>query len=509
MPSAEPAPYDTPMTYPFLQAMAPHLNPFLPPFSLPFPGGVADNILPPLDPPSLHVPSSPVASLPSPVFPLPPNLTLKKPIGMPPDADPHSQHGVYILSPSSTYVPNPARSLVMELLPKKFRTVSFIQKWASSMEPKSAANPRVELDIKVGKALIEFPSAEMARTAWESGRMHGDGKEHIRVYWYRLPGVGADAGVGELEEGEIEDGELSKHIPRKAKQKVKEQKRRPSSPTLPFKSQPFSPSLHFSPPTSYPEPKFGVGTSQSSSSSTLPHSSYSSGHTIPVGNLSSVLAPSLSRSTYGSESQYRLQPTSPISPATGNGSAFASLPPRPLTSTSSTTFRSLSSRLQSPEVSLVSPSLSSRLGPAAPEPVEPAADIVIGLSSLPTDEAMDLGSEDGFNEEIMDPPPRENSPDVDIDNVSIASSRAASPISSTGGNTHGDLDAGIAIDLPYPEPRNLFGLSSPPDASPPGLRVNILSPHSLTNESKDEFYSPDALFSSPTTLVIAAVCTVD
>lgn len=82
--------------------------------------------------------------------------------------------------------------------------------------------PRVELDARIGKALIEFPSADIARTAWESPRLYGGGQEHIRAYWYRLPGIGVDAGVGELEEGEIEDGELVNG----ASVKVNGQKRR-------------------------------------------------------------------------------------------------------------------------------------------------------------------------------------------------------------------------------------------------------------------------------------------
>ncbi|KAI0090455.1 hypothetical protein BDY19DRAFT_773067 [Irpex rosettiformis] len=134
---------------------------------------------------------------------------MKKIIGMPPDLDPNSQHGVYFIPPQSLWKPNPARSLVIELLPKRFRTLTFIFDWAGTVCPPGAP-PRVELDQKVGKALIEFPSGDIARAAWESPRLYGGGKEHIRAYWYRLPGVGADAGVGELEEGEIEDGELDK-----------------------------------------------------------------------------------------------------------------------------------------------------------------------------------------------------------------------------------------------------------------------------------------------------------
>lgn len=145
---------------------------------------------------------------------------VKKLIGMPPDADPSSRHGTYTSPAGNKFPPpNPARTLVMELLPKKFRNLAFVRSWAASFGPRPPPPARVDLDVRSGKALIEFATAEVARTAWESERLSGEGKEHIRVWWYRVPGIGADAGVGELEEGEIEDGELSKQAGGKKKNK--------------------------------------------------------------------------------------------------------------------------------------------------------------------------------------------------------------------------------------------------------------------------------------------------
>ena len=155
---------------------------------------------------------------------------------MPPDADPSSQHGTYVSPAGSSFPPpNPARTLVMELLPKKFRNLAFVRSWASTFGPRPPAAVRIDLDVKSGKALIEFATADVARSAWESERLSGEGKEHIRVWWYRVPGIGADAGVGELEEGEIEDGELSKlaggkNNQAKAKEQTKLHERVPAQP---------------------------------------------------------------------------------------------------------------------------------------------------------------------------------------------------------------------------------------------------------------------------------------
>lgn len=194
-------------------------------------------------PSSSNVTPSPILESPNDVHYYPQPL-IKKQIGRPPEDDPNSKHGTFSLPPRAP-PPNPARTLVMELLPKKFRDVEFIRGWAASFGPVSSLHsqaPRVHLDIKAGRALIEFAGAERARMAWESTRMFGEGKEHIRVWWYRVPGVGAGSGVGELEEGEIEDGMLEdgdvavKSVTRKPKKKVQQPKlvpRPPAAPPLP------------------------------------------------------------------------------------------------------------------------------------------------------------------------------------------------------------------------------------------------------------------------------------
>ncbi|KAI0941965.1 hypothetical protein AcV7_002518 [Taiwanofungus camphoratus] len=129
----------------------------------------------------------------------------KKTIGMLPDADPHKKHGLFSFSNQNMPASSPDRTLIMELLPKKFRSQSFVQKWAKHFD----AQPlRVELDTKSGKALIEFANAGIAREAFNSPRLSsGEGREHVRVWWYRAENtaMATDLRTGDLEEGEIEE----------------------------------------------------------------------------------------------------------------------------------------------------------------------------------------------------------------------------------------------------------------------------------------------------------------
>ncbi|KAJ7244061.1 hypothetical protein C8J57DRAFT_1365349 [Mycena rebaudengoi] len=166
---------------------------------------------------------------------------------MNPDQDRYSKHGTFnhsphtITSPSSsttTYIPNPARTIVMEQLPKTSRTQDFIKSWSKSA---CGAHPvYFAVDPPSAKALIEFATAELARKAWGSPKL-GSGvsgpplkgkprADLIRVWWYRVDGVGAGAGVGEIEEGEIEgdaaEREVSVPLETTKKETKKERKAR-------------------------------------------------------------------------------------------------------------------------------------------------------------------------------------------------------------------------------------------------------------------------------------------
>ena len=78
--------------------------------------------------------------------------------------------------------PNPSCSLVMELLPRKFRTESFIIDWISQFSFKPRRYELVE-----GKAFFEFETERDAHTAWYSPRMGGlEGLFGVRLYWYRV-----------------------------------------------------------------------------------------------------------------------------------------------------------------------------------------------------------------------------------------------------------------------------------------------------------------------------------
>ena len=188
---------------------------------------------PPLPPPPPPNPSPPRPALlervssPHRLARKPPSLP--QPIGMMPDTEPHSKHGVFQFTSTNlsnrrsnaSYMPNPACTIVMEQLPKTHRTIEFVKQWAKRA---SGVPPLcIVVDPPSAKALVEFPSAKLSRKAWESPRLGAEyvglkthqlkGKprtDQIRVWWYRVDGVGAGAGVGEIEEGEIDDDTLDR-----------------------------------------------------------------------------------------------------------------------------------------------------------------------------------------------------------------------------------------------------------------------------------------------------------
>jgi hypothetical protein len=77
--------------------------------------------------------------------------------------------------------PNPSCSVVMEILPRKFRTQSFIHDWLSQFR----FQPR-RYELVEGKAFFEFKNERDVRLAWHSPRMGGlDGLLSVRLFRYR------------------------------------------------------------------------------------------------------------------------------------------------------------------------------------------------------------------------------------------------------------------------------------------------------------------------------------
>ncbi|KAF5379026.1 hypothetical protein D9615_006073 [Tricholomella constricta] len=203
----------------------------------PRPGFNAHNL-----PTQWHLPQRPAesASLP----PLAPAPALIQAIGMKPEHDPSSKHGLYQIPPASSlskgeaapYIPNPARTLVMEQLPKSHRTTDFVNSWSKSA---CGAYPvYTSIDPPAAKALVEFATAELARKAWGSPRLgaalvglkthqlKGRPREDlIKVWWYRVHGVGANAGVGEIEEGEIQGDAAEKEVEVPVKKETKKERK--------------------------------------------------------------------------------------------------------------------------------------------------------------------------------------------------------------------------------------------------------------------------------------------
>ncbi|OSD05134.1 hypothetical protein PYCCODRAFT_1443471 [Trametes coccinea BRFM310] len=123
--------------------------------------------------------------------------------------------------------PRPFRTIVLAHLPKKFR--------------RFGTAVRTEIDSRAGKALIEYARPSDAEAAFTSMRLRGEGKEHIRVYWYQgfatmlslaasasTPQLPVEAGDGELEEGEVVEHAVAPVKP-KRKKKGKKEKHSPVS----------------------------------------------------------------------------------------------------------------------------------------------------------------------------------------------------------------------------------------------------------------------------------------
>lgn len=140
-------------------------------------------------------------------------------------------------------MPLATRTIVLAHLPKKFRVRTFVEAWARRF----GSYLRLELDTKAGKALVEYPTPSAADTAFSSTKLRGDGKEHIRAYWFRGPSTSPlvtsmAPAIAEVEEGEIEEGEVvevapsSKAKKKKAKKKAQRLEERITEPSMPSSS---------------------------------------------------------------------------------------------------------------------------------------------------------------------------------------------------------------------------------------------------------------------------------
>ncbi|KAG2361836.1 hypothetical protein BDR07DRAFT_1095463 [Suillus spraguei] len=141
-------------------------------------------------------------------------------IGHAPEVDPNSKTGTYAKRLASQ--PNPSCTLVLDSIPTRFRNPSWVHKWA--VNAGEAEPVCIDVDTKNGKSLVEFVDSASARRAFQSKQLRGKGKHAIRAWWYRVTGVGSNAGVGEIEEGEVEDG--SRKINEPIAQLSKKQKKK-------------------------------------------------------------------------------------------------------------------------------------------------------------------------------------------------------------------------------------------------------------------------------------------
>ncbi|KAI0045018.1 hypothetical protein FA95DRAFT_1561584 [Auriscalpium vulgare] len=150
----------------------------------PFPPTSSQNasFVPPSAPQAIASSSSQLSNVPGP-YDVTLNANDTRTIGMDVDIKPESTRGCF---PKALPVHFQRRSLVMEVLPRKFRNLEFIHQWLSSLDTHSQTPPTVRLHI--GKALIIFDSESAAKIAWSSPRMGGlEGLQSVRLFWYRPP----------------------------------------------------------------------------------------------------------------------------------------------------------------------------------------------------------------------------------------------------------------------------------------------------------------------------------
>lgn len=144
-------------------------------------------------------------------------LAQKKILGMPRESD-KGRQGIFPTEALRHPLPHPTRTLVLAPIPKKFRNAEFVRHWAKKF---AKAQPlRIEVDKMQGKALVEFQNVASAEMAHSSIRLVGEGKEHIRAWWYRGPAKNPS----DLEEGEIEEGVVEEPPPPPQPSKKKQNK---------------------------------------------------------------------------------------------------------------------------------------------------------------------------------------------------------------------------------------------------------------------------------------------
>lgn len=125
--------------------------------------------------------NNPTLPIPPPTFAIPYVTRLRgKAAFIGDDTKPGGMRGLFLkeIEPPA----NPSCSVVMEILPRKFRTESFILGWLSQFPFQPSRHELVE-----GKVFFEFAAESHARLAWYSPRMGDlDGLLSVRLFWYRI-----------------------------------------------------------------------------------------------------------------------------------------------------------------------------------------------------------------------------------------------------------------------------------------------------------------------------------
>ena len=84
---------------------------------------------------------------------------------------------------------DPAHTLILEVAPKRFRTLDFVLQWCRDVSLLDDSAPLcIIVNRRLGKALVEFATPEQAGRAFDSPRMtNTDGRTQIAAVWYCTP----------------------------------------------------------------------------------------------------------------------------------------------------------------------------------------------------------------------------------------------------------------------------------------------------------------------------------
>ncbi|VDB91208.1 unnamed protein product [Peniophora sp. CBMAI 1063] len=97
--------------------------------------------------------------------------------------------GCFQYYPELTFKADPNRTIVLETMPRKLRTIDFVERWVAQFAGDDPPVKASQILLRDTKALVEFTAEAGAARAFASPRMNGNGGQPgIRAYAYLRPG---------------------------------------------------------------------------------------------------------------------------------------------------------------------------------------------------------------------------------------------------------------------------------------------------------------------------------